>query len=115
VSTSADSLIYKKMSASALIQISKLVSTGSCPELYPGRTILVRFESKILFYRVIEAWFDGLCLDISATELEPTSCHQLEGVALDNLLDSSIGCTQIPWINGYLGHAVEVSQFNVSL
>jgi hypothetical protein len=82
-----EATLYTSMASTLLANISQAMRSGKLPSLSIGDCMLVRFESRILFMRAVESWSDGISIIITATELEPTSCHALEGVVVDDVLD----------------------------
>lgn len=82
-----EAALYTSMAPTLLSNISRAIRNGKLPSLAIGDCMLARFESRILFIRAVESWADGLSIIITATELEPTSCHALEGVVVDDVLN----------------------------
>lgn len=102
--------------APALIkELSKAISDGKVPCLAPGDAFLARFESRILIIRGVEQWFEGTSSIITATELEPTSCHALEGLAVDDVLDKTLDPMNKTWTNHHLLNTLSVSSILYSL
>ncbi len=52
---------------------------------------MARYEARILLVRVVEDWFEGASVVVTGAELEPTSCHALEGNHVDVILDTGLG------------------------
>ncbi|KAI8900894.1 hypothetical protein BC833DRAFT_580090 [Globomyces pollinis-pini] len=84
-----DSPLYMSLAPTLLQSISKAIKTGKLPPLYPGAVFLARFESRIVIIRGIESWLEGWTVTLTGTELEPTSCHALEGTVVDKVLDKT--------------------------
>ena len=77
------------MIPSFLDRISVAIRLGDIPLPDPGDVFLARMESRILLIRSIQKRFDGIMTSIVACELEPTSCHAIEGTVVDEILDKS--------------------------
>ncbi|KAI8904293.1 hypothetical protein EDD86DRAFT_194981 [Gorgonomyces haynaldii] len=82
-----DASLYQSMAPSALDGLSRIDT--QLPNLTPGTILIGRIESRVLLLRVVEHWFDGTCFQIVGAELEPTSCHALEGAEMDGLLEKA--------------------------
>ncbi|KAJ3251727.1 Pecanex-like protein 4 [Boothiomyces macroporosus] len=78
------------MAPSLMDVMANGVSKGKIPLSHNGSEYLVRFESKILLVRLVENWYEGASVYITGTELEPTSCHSLEGTEVDHVLDAAL-------------------------
>ena len=75
----------------------------------PGTVLLARFESRILMIRCLENSFEDAKVMVIGAELEPTSCHSVEGTELDSVLDRCFGDTgRTEFLNRYFFHSVLV-------
>lgn len=75
-----------------------------------GDILIARFESRILMIRCLENSFEDIKVMVMGTELEPTSCHSLEGTELDAVLDhrfSSFSKQKV--LNQYFFHTIRVN------
>jgi hypothetical protein len=79
--------IYSSMMPTLLLKLSKASLNGSTGPILIGSSYLIRHESKILFLRCIESWIEGFGFIVTGSELEPTSCHQQEGIVVDEVLE----------------------------
>jgi hypothetical protein len=94
-----DTALYSSMAPSLLKALSKSIKSGILPQLNVNDCWLCRFEARILLIRIIESWNDGIIVEVAATELEPTSCHALEGVALDDILNDILSPKESMFVN----------------
>ncbi|KAJ3351450.1 Pecanex-like protein 4 [Kappamyces sp. JEL0680] len=100
--TGRDVPLYMSMAPTLLCKLSEAIRLGRYPPIHAGTMFLARFESRIMVIRGIEAWFEGSIATITATELEPTSCHALEGTVVDEVLDKTLDSDQRTWTNQHL-------------
>jgi hypothetical protein len=63
------------------------IKAGSLPMLRDGSIVVARLESRILMIRGIEDWYESSTVSVTGAELQPTSCHALEGTEADKVLD----------------------------
>ncbi|KAJ3326180.1 Pecanex-like protein 4 [Boothiomyces sp. JEL0866] len=89
-SSGNDFPIYSSLAPALMTVLANGISTGKIPLSHSGTSYLVRFESKILIIRFVEFWYEGASVYITGTELEPTSCHSLEGTEVDHVLDAAL-------------------------
>lgn len=98
------------MGPSLLKSLGVAISKGQIEPLEPGSILLARFESRIIFIRALEMWFEGSSVSIMGAELEPTSCHALEGTEVDAVLDAALQPTQpATFTNPHLLHSLKVA------
>ena len=93
-----------------LESLGKAIRCGSVASAQPGQVFLGRIESRILIIRVIETWFEGITVALTGAELEPTSCHALEGAQVDQVLDEALIHDAIkskPWMNKNVFHSLK--------
>lgn len=107
--------LYVSLAPTLIKELSKAISDGKVPTLDPGDVFLARFESRILIIRGVERWYEGMSCIITATELEPTSCHALEGLAVDDVLDKTLEQTSKNWRNNNLLNTLTVSLKKICL
>lgn len=100
--------LYKSLAPTLIKEISKYISEGKIPDLNAGDVFLARSDSRILIIQAIETWFEGMTTLITATELEPTSCHALEGTAVDEVLDKTLDQYHKSWTNQFLLNTLQV-------
>ncbi|KAH6593685.1 hypothetical protein BASA61_004208 [Batrachochytrium salamandrivorans] len=108
-SSGQESAIYSTMAPSLMHSVSHLISRGAIPAICPGDMLLARIESRLLLLRGIETWFEGVSVIITGTELEPTSCHALEGAEVDFILDNALifdGTNKDVWLNRNVMHTL---------
>jgi hypothetical protein len=101
-----DTILYSSMTPTLLRSIALAVNRGQLPNLDVRQAFLCRFESRLLVIRCIESWNDGNIVEVIATELEPTSCHALEGVAVDDSLNAVLSSKDYQFINGNFAHTM---------
>jgi hypothetical protein len=94
-----DTILYTSMTPTLLRSITMAVKEGRLPNLAVADVFLCRFESRLLVLRCIESWNDGNVVEVIATELEPTSCHALEGVAVDDTLNAILSPDEFRLMN----------------
>jgi hypothetical protein len=100
--------MYSTLAPSLLHSISTQVTLGRLPRLHHGSIILARMESRILMMRGIEDWFESNVVSITGAELEPTSCHALEGTQVDNVLDKILDQhSKFTWFNSNFFHTLK--------
>ncbi|KAJ8326994.1 Pecanex-like protein 4 [Batrachochytrium dendrobatidis] len=108
-SSGQDAKLYSAMMPSLMKSISKLISTGRIPPIYPGNVLLARIDSRLLLLRGVETWFEGVSVIITGTELEPTSCHALEGTEVDTVLNNGLfvdASQKTVWLNHTIMHTL---------
>ncbi|KAJ3032692.1 Pecanex-like protein 4 [Rhizophlyctis rosea] len=100
-----DTPLYTSLLPSLLPTLSHALSDGTIP---PTSTYIARFDSRLLLLRIMETHYDTLTLLITGCEVEPTSCHALEGAEIDGVLDGVLGKGRTPrwWGGGNLGHVL---------
>jgi hypothetical protein len=108
-SSGKDAPLYMSLAPTLVRELSKSISLGQIPPLAVGEAYLARMESRIIILRCIECWFEGSTIIMTGTELEPTSCHALEGTAVDEVLDHSLEDDHQTWINQHMLHTLQVS------
>eukprot|EP00842_Homolaphlyctis_polyrhiza_P005468 jgi/Hompol1/5922/HPOL_000313-RA len=104
-----DAKLYSIMAPSLIRSISRLIALGRIPPIYPGDMLLARLESRLLLLRGVETWFEGATVVITGAELEPTSCHALEGAEVDGILDHALVADRLrkpTWINDSWFHSL---------
>ncbi|KAI9357315.1 hypothetical protein DFJ73DRAFT_203633 [Zopfochytrium polystomum] len=81
--------IYSTLAPSLALAMSKSVSPFLPDGLFPGPSapIFARFDSRIILIRVVENWFEGCVVVMSGLELTGTSCHNIESLVMDELLE----------------------------
>ncbi|KNC97424.1 uncharacterized protein SPPG_07346 [Spizellomyces punctatus DAOM BR117] len=85
---SSDSLLYSSLLPKLLPKLSAQISQGALPSISPSSNmLLIRLDSRLLIVRCVECYFEGVMCLIAGVELEPTSCHALEGTEVDNILE----------------------------
>ncbi|KAJ3272257.1 Pecanex-like protein 4 [Terramyces sp. JEL0728] len=89
-SSGNDSPLYSSLAPTLMNEIASGISTGKISLSHSGTCLLARYESKILIIRLVEYWHEGATVYITGTELEPTSCHSLEGTEVDHVLDAAL-------------------------
>ena len=103
--------IYSALCPSLLSSISKSISKGRISPLYQGSVLIARFESRILMIRCLETSFEDMKVTVMGAELEPTSCHSVEGTELDSILDNSLSSTPRRLLNQHFFSTVVVIIF----
>jgi hypothetical protein len=79
--------------------------------LEQGCVLIARFESRILMIRCLETSFEDMKVVVMGAELEPTSCHSLEGTALDDILDNTLSSANRNILNQNYFNTVIVNIF----
>ncbi|KAJ3287204.1 hypothetical protein HK104_008716 [Borealophlyctis nickersoniae] len=103
-----DSRLYSTMAPSLLASLSKSLALGRLPRLRPGSIFLARLESRLLLIRGVEMYFEGCGVIITGMELEPTSCHALEGAEVDSVLEAALGRDkEWTWLNHKWLHTLQ--------
>ncbi|KAL2914419.1 Pecanex-like protein 4 [Polyrhizophydium stewartii] len=104
-----DAKVYSSMAPSLMRSLSENIASGRVPPLRPGDVLLARLESRLLLLRGVETWFEGASVVVTGAELEPTSCHALEGAEVDGILDYALiddNLRRRSWINDALFHTL---------
>lgn len=102
----ADQALYKHMLPSLCEQFGKAYSGGAPGELRGGDHFVVRYEDCVAWITVLECGYGYNVLAVQGLELKITSCHNVEGLRMDEVLApsalskgaarDSIGCTSWP-------------------
>ena len=102
--------LYSSLVPSLLKSISAHVRLGLLPSICTGTVLLARIESRILMLRCTERSFEGHSFSIMGAELQPTSCHALEGTEVDSVLDQILDHPDrgFQWINPHIFHSLKV-------
>lgn len=103
--------IYSNLCPSLLAAISESISMGRIFPLEQGCVLIARFESRILMIRCLETSFEDMKVVVMGAELEPTSCHSLEGTALDDILDNTLSSANRNILNQNYFNTVIVNIF----
>jgi hypothetical protein len=103
--------IYSALCPSLLASISNSISKGRIPPLYQGSVLIARFESRILMIRCLETSFEDMKVMVMGAELEPTSCHSVEGTELDSVLDNSLSSAPRRLLNHHFFSTIVVIVF----
>jgi hypothetical protein len=102
-------LFYASMAPSLVRNLGRAISQGQLPLLQPGSILLVRFEARITFIHAVEQCFEGASVSLMGSELEPTSCHALEGTEVDTVLDAILDVSDHPSLfNPHFVHSLKV-------
>ncbi len=114
-SSSEEAQLYSTLTPSLLKAISRQIRLGLLPSVSHGTVLLARIESRILMLRCTEQWFEGFSFSIMGAELQPTSCHALEGTEVDSVLDDILDLPDrgFQWINPHLFHSLKVIIFKL--
>ena len=111
-SVGEEAKIYASLCPSLLRSISNSIAQGRVFPMEQGTVFLARFESRILIIRCLERSFEDAKVTVVGAELEPTSCHSLEGTELDSVLDHTLSNVLSRfYTNHYLFHSVLVFNF----
>ncbi|KAI9101931.1 Pecanex protein-domain-containing protein [Phlyctochytrium arcticum] len=107
-SPTADSLLYATLLPTLLPAISAQLAHGTLPSLSLSQNVfLVRLGSRLLLIRPVEVYYEGVGCIISGVELEPTSCHALEGTEVDMILESVLSGKKNSVLNQELSRTLQ--------
>eukprot|EP01043_Picozoa_sp_COSAG02_P037307 COSAG02_NODE_2789_length_8024_cov_8.486183_4_plen_942_part_01 len=83
---SADQALYKHMLPSLCEQFSAAYSGGATGELQAGDQFVGRYEDCVVWMSVLECGYGYHVLAVQGLELRITSCHNVEGLRMDEVL-----------------------------
>ena len=67
-----------------------------CPSLSTCKTgsfLLGRYDDRLMFIQILESGFNYSKVQIKGLELQETSCHAVEAMAIDQMLDEAFYVT----------------------
>ncbi|KAI9197260.1 Pecanex protein-domain-containing protein, partial [Polychytrium aggregatum] len=83
---SRDAPLYVDLAPSLL---AHPVIRMSLLSMRPGSTLVAKLDSRIVFIRICELWFDGVVVLVRGLELVPTSCHTVEAAGMESVFESA--------------------------
>jgi hypothetical protein len=82
----ADKTMYKQLLPPLFAAVLKTYNRGGAGGLRPGDMLVARYEDLIGWVRCHEAGYGYVVLSLAGLELKVTSCHNVEGLRLDEVL-----------------------------
>ena len=82
----ADQALYKHMLPSLCEQFAAAYSGGATGELRAGDQFVGRYEDCVVWVSVLECGYGYHVLAVQGLELRITSCHNVEGLRMDDVL-----------------------------
>ena len=83
---SADQAIYKQLLPSLCAQFEAAYCRGVPGEINAGEHFVARYEDMVAWISVLESGFGYHVLCVQGLELQVTSCHNVEGLRMDQVL-----------------------------
>ncbi|KAJ1562189.1 Pecanex-like protein 4, partial [Cladochytrium tenue] len=98
--SSQDGSLYAGIVSSLVSELSADRKVFAPCGLIPGGPgpILARVENRLVLLRPVETWFEGCTVTAIGLEVQGTSCHNVEGLAIEEILEqkaSRLGCPSI--------------------
>ena len=102
---SSERALYKSQWPELLQAIEAAASSGALGQPAPNEILLVRHETTISWLRVLEAGSGYFTVACTGLELEQTSCHNVEGQRIDDVLEA-VTEDKRPALNRWWAHTL---------
>eukprot|EP01052_Picozoa_sp_SAG31_P006285 SAG31_NODE_287_length_18430_cov_8.127544_10_plen_1156_part_00 len=99
-----DVALYKQMTPGLMRAVVEMYEACSAAELRAGDMLLARYEDVIVWLACHESGFGYCVLSVTGLELKITSCHNVEGLRLDEVLAPASEAGSPQCHNRWWGH-----------
>ena len=101
-----DAALYQQMVPGLIRAVLDLFNRTSAGELRAGDMLMARYEDAIIWLSCHEAGYGYMVLSVAGLELKITSCHNVEGLRLDEQLAPAAAAGRSPCCNPWAGHVL---------